>query len=109
MEENKNLATNKAIMEQVELRGREPFTIEIAIGSRGRQLKEMSKKVENFQKMKKEDEALDEVCKIIAEFSSFDSGEQVFNTLTQLEIMDVYFSIQGDQESVGRLFRMSQK
>ncbi len=107
--EETSLGTNRAVLEQVDLRGRDSFMIEIAIGERGRQLKEMSKKVENLQKRKKEDEAFDEVCKIIAEFSSFESGEQVFNTLTQLEIMDVYFSIQGDQESVGRLFRMSQK
>jgi len=92
---------------QIELAGLGIITIELAIGERALKLKEMNKEVQKFSQSKEESKQLVAMCDIIAEFSSFDNSQSVRNMLTDLEIMDLYFSIQGDSESLKKMIALT--
>ena len=101
--------TNK-IINIVNLAGRPPIYLEFAIGkARGLKLREMVKEVEKKQKEIDEDGMFDEICKCISEFSSFEDSEQARESLTEVEIMDLYLAIRGDIESTKRLFTLAGK
>jgi len=102
-------ATRGKRLQQVTLAGLNPFYIELATGSRALKLKELNKEVDKFAKSKEEDKQIMAMCEIIAEFSDFENADTVYNALTQFEIMDVYFSIQGDNESIKKLISLTNK
>lgn len=95
---------------KINLVGREEINLELAIGKqKSLKLKELDKEVQKFQKSGEEDKMLDAVCEIIAEFSNLESGEKARDCLTDVEIMDLYFAIRGDIESVNRVFTLTSK
>jgi hypothetical protein len=94
-------------LQQIQLVGLPPFTIEMATGERALLLKEMNKEVDKFAKSGELDKQVMSICAIIKEFSSFETAEDVFNSLTEFELMDVYFSISGDNESIKKLMTLT--
>jgi len=96
--------------QKINLVGREPITLELAIGkTKSLKLKELDKEVQKYQKTNDEEKMLDAVCVIISEFSNFETGEDARENLTDVEIMDLYFAIKGDFESANRVFTMTSK
>ena len=90
---------------QVNIAGLGVVNLEMATGKRALVFKDLSKEL---QTVKDDNEkSLEVMCNIIAEFSNFEKGEDVRNTLTDLEIMDLYFAIQGDIETTKRLFTLT--
>ena len=96
-------------IQQINLAGLNTFFIELATGSRGLKLKELNKEVDKFNKSKEEDKQLMAMCAVISEFSDFESADKVFDSLTQFEILDVYYSIQGDNDSIKKLMYLTSK
>ena len=83
------------------------FEIELATGSRALELKALNKEIQELAKNKQEDEQIKKMCEIISKFSTLGTAEEVFEMLTEFEIMDVYFSIQGDNESLKKLVSLT--
>lgn len=98
--------TNKRL-QSINLVSVAPFTIELATGSRALELKELNKEIQNLSKQGNEQAQIMKMCEVISNFSTLGTAEEVFDTLTEFEIMDVYFSIQGDNESIKKLISLT--
>lgn len=105
MNEIKQSTKPNNVLNQVNLIGRPAIYLQLAIGKQNAlKLRELEKKVSEIQE---EEGKIDAMCEIIAEFSNFKSGEQARESLTEMEIMDLYFAIRGDIESSKRLFTLT--
>ena len=80
------------------------INIEQPTGKRKLQLRELQKELSSLAN---EDERINGISKIILEFTDFTSIEEVDNTLTDVEIFEIFLSIQGDFESTKKVFSLS--
>jgi len=101
--------TNKYV-NVITLVGRPPIKLALAVGKqKSLLLRTLVKEVEAKQAVNDEEGIYDALANCIAEFSDFKTGEEARESLTELEMMDLYLAIRGDIESTKRLFTLAGK
>lgn len=80
----------------------EPVKLELAVGSRAVEFKELNKDVAS---KKTEDEKMEIIKDIVVKFSNI--SKEAISDFTDVEIMDMYFTMQGDAESTKKMLSLS--
>lgn len=88
-----------------------PIIVEVATGKRlfDLQVKEKEYGVNKESKTADEEHVKYQgMCKVVSEFSNL-TYEEVYEMLGQFEVMDLYMSIRGDSEAMGKLLSLTSK
>jgi len=106
----RNAGKRQVIVEYPSLNLGKPIVVEVATGDRLFQLQVREKELG----VNKESNTPDEehakykaMCQVVADFSNL-SFDEVYNMLGQFEVMDLYMSIRGDSEAMGKLLALTQ-
>jgi len=88
------------------------IAIDLAVGQKAILLRKLNKEMDNSlasfsDEDEKEKKRVEWFQKIVLEFTNFENIEDLQDSITDVELIDIYFSIQGDTDSIKKLIALN--